>query len=153
MSGLRIERGVRVPERTALGARTALRGKYITRPDEFATRLTKLIPADIVGLYLAGRTVAANSNLAGAWILICLAIVLLARALLTREKAQSAWFKGTQWDVVAYSAISYLIWVYAIGGERPPPLANYVKGVDSLMALAWPVIASYLVLLPGDGKK
>jgi hypothetical protein len=150
MSAFRIERGVVAEERTALHARTAFRKKYTVPPDEFGARLTKLIPADVVGLYLAGRGIAASSDVSVIWIVLCLCIVVLARALLTRDKSRRVWFSGTQWDVVAYSAISFLIWVYAIGGTPSLPYVNYFSGIGQLMALAWPVTASYLVLLPGN---
>ncbi len=95
-------------------------------------RLTKLIPAEVLAVYVAGRGMA--ESFVGVWAAVCLALVLVIRVWGTREPGER-----TQWTAVVIATISFVIWVYAIGDrlldfQLPNPAAA------SLAMLVWTVL-------------
>src|SRR6266404_6635747 len=80
------------------------------------TRVSKLIPAEVVGIYLTGRQVAADHSAVGQWAALCLALTILFRVVGTSQNIRES-FKTAQWDAVIYTAISYVIWIYAMGDQ------------------------------------
>lgn len=118
---------------------------------DYLDRLIRLIPAEVVGLYLAGRAAieAAYPQADAAdgegwiwltWTLFCFAGVLLVRAWATSDRSTGV---GPQWGAVLIAATSFLVWVYSLGdgfsrwGLWSPLLA-------SLMLLAWSFIVPFL---------
>jgi len=73
-------------------------------PEDILSRIVKLAPSEVVGLYLLGKGVADPSWL-GIWSVICLALVLILRI----------WGTKSQWPSVLISFVSFGIWVLAIG--------------------------------------
>lgn len=103
-------------------------------------RLIKLIPSEVVAVYLAGRGYA--TNWAGIWSVVCLVLVFAVRIWGTRGRDQRP-----QWITVFVSAISFVIWVYAMGGHiagvmLPDP------GIASAAVLVWTVLVP--VMYKGD---
>ena len=103
-------------------------GKPVGRIDSWLERLVKLVPAEVVAVYLAGRPLA-EGRAAGIWPLVCLGLVIVVRAFGTMDK------RGPQWASVAVSAVSFVLWVYAMGGH----FLNYSLDVNiaSLAVLVW----------------
>jgi hypothetical protein len=77
---------------------------------EWIERLVKLVPAEILAVYLAGRPHAEAIH--GAWPLVCLGLLLAVRAWGTHEPG-----RGPQWPAIGISAVSFLIWVLAVDGR------------------------------------
>lgn len=95
----------------------------------YLERLVKLIPAEVVGLYLAGKSLVQSTygadplptgdpNLAAqtaymlGWTLFCLVAIVVLRAWATADPNRA---KGPQWAAVAIATVSFLIWVYSFG--------------------------------------
>jgi hypothetical protein len=78
--------------------------------DPWLARLVKLVPAEIVAVYLAGRPLA-QERYAGLWPVACLVLAIVVRAFGTSDR------RGPQWLSVAVSAVSFVLWVYATGGH------------------------------------
>jgi hypothetical protein len=78
--------------------------------DTWLSRLVKLVPAEVVAVYLAGRPLA-QENYAGLWPVVCLVLTGIVRAWGTSDR------RGPQWVSVAISAVSFVLWVYATGGH------------------------------------
>lgn len=117
------------PLRLYAGApRTTVVGKPGGRIDSWLERLVKLVPAEVVAVYLAGRPLA-EGKAAGIWPLVCLGLVIVIRAFGTMDK------RGPQWASVAVSAVSFVLWVYAMGGH----FLTYSLDVNiaSLAVLVW----------------
>ena len=117
------------PLRLYAGApRTTVVGKPVGRIDSWLERLVKLVPAEVVAVYLAGRPLA-EGKAAGIWPLVCLGLVIVVRAFGTMDK------RGPQWASVAVSAVSFVLWVYAMGGH----FLTYSLDVNiaSLAVLVW----------------
>jgi hypothetical protein len=96
--------------------------------DPWLTRLVKLVPAEVVAVYLAGRPLA-QEHYAGLWPVACLALTIVVRAWGTSDR------RGPQWLSVAVSAVSFVLWVYAIGGHF---LAYQVDvNLAALAVLVW----------------
>jgi hypothetical protein len=120
------------PLRLYAGApRTTVVGKPVGPIDPWIGRVVKLLPAEVVAVYLAGRPLALGKA-AGVWPLVCLGLVVIVRAFGTMDK------RGPQWLSVAVSAVSFVLWVYAMGGR----FLTYPADVNiaSLALLAWTVL-------------
>ncbi len=77
-------------------------------PEDILSRIVKLAPAEVVGLYLLGKGVIPPDQpptTLGAWSIICLLLVLVLRI----------WGTHSQWPAVIISFLSFGIWVLAIG--------------------------------------
>lgn len=102
---------------------------------QYFERLIKMIPGEVVGLYIVGSGLVPSENRLALtiWALICLAAVVVVRAWGTADASQRL---APQWPVVAISSVSFLIWIYSMGG----PFAAfdiYVPYIGSLLVLAW----------------
>ena len=99
-------------------------------------RLVKLVPAEILAVYVAGRSHAEAIH--GAWPLVCLALLLVVRIWGTHERG-----RGPQWSAIAASAASFLVWVLALDGKILSLTVN--PDVASLLVLVWTTLAPLIV--------
>ena len=102
-------------------------------------RLVKLIPSEIVVVYLAGRGHA--GAIPDLWPVICLALLVVVRVWGTREPP-----KGPQWIAVSISAVSFVVWVFAIGGRFAGVALN--PDTAALVGLVWATLVP--VVYRGD---
>ena len=104
--------------------------------DEYLQRLIKLVPSELLALYLTFKEIAATWL--GIWATICLALVVFARAMGTRKPG-----KGPQWKAVAVASVSFVLWIYATDGNflglEPPP----IPGLISVSVGVWTFIVPY----------
>jgi hypothetical protein len=108
----------------------------------YMERLVKLIPAEVVGLYLVGQGIIPQNEKAAiiVWSIVCLGLVVLVRAKATGDRANAI---SPQWGAVAVSAISFVIWVY----NMPGPFQVYqlaIPFIGSLAVLVWTFIVPFL---------
>lgn len=84
---------------------------------EYLQRLMKMIPADVVGLYLVGAGLinAQAAGLLAFWTGVCAVGVIVERAWGSKDPASGA-HPGPDWILVLISTIAFLIWVYDVGG-------------------------------------
>jgi hypothetical protein len=110
--------------------------------DPYLTRLVKLIPSEVITLYLAFKTTAAGTVLeVSGWAAICLGLVILARAVGTYEKG-----KGIQIMAVIVSTVSFILWIYATNGYFPilGQIAQNNMGLISIGIGVWTFLVPYL---------
>jgi hypothetical protein len=103
--------------------------------NSYLDRLLKMIPAEVVSLYLVGSGLVPKDQYIAltVWAVVCLAGVVLVRAYGTADPANN---KPTDWVHVAISTAAFVIWVYSLGG--PFTAFNlYVPYLGSLLVLAW----------------
>jgi len=97
-------------------------------PEDILSRIIKLAPAEVVGIYLLGKSSIPTTEpptALGIWSVICLALVLVFRI----------WGTKSQWPAVIISFLSFVIWVLAIGD---PILSFTLKGfVVTLLILVF----------------
>ncbi|MGE5343750.1 MAG: hypothetical protein ACM3SY_19950 [Candidatus Omnitrophota bacterium] len=105
----------------------------------YMERLIKLIPAEALAVYLTGNGfIKTTTAIKGIWPLICLGLVIVFRIWGTMEKG-----KPVQWLTVVVSAISFVIWVYAMGGRFLEfRLADL--SIASLAVLVWTCIIPFV---------
>jgi len=115
----------RIERRSAI--RAQIEGAAEDKAAAYVGRLTRLIPAEVLGLYLTFRGLAApgnaNAKQAGddsfnlVWPIVCLALVVLSRIWGSRPPGTSLSRALTtaQWAVVVISAVSFVLWIYATG--------------------------------------
>jgi hypothetical protein len=122
-------------ERPDMEARAAAAGEPQGDFRFYLDRLMKMIPAEVIGLYVVGSgLIPAGQPIALAvWAVVCLAGVLLVRAYGTADPQRGL---SPDWMHVAISAVAFVIWVYSLGG--PFEAANlHMPYVGSLLVLAW----------------
>jgi len=101
----------------------------------YLDRLMKMIPAEVVSLYLVGSGFIPREQpvVLVVWAVVCLAGVFVVRAYGTADPQSNL---SPDWTHVAISAIAFVIWVYTLGG--PFAAADlYEPYVGSLLVLAW----------------
>jgi hypothetical protein len=99
----------------------------------YLERLLKLIPAEVVALYLVGSGFVPLDERGAAlgWTVFCFAGVIAVRAYGTADPP-----RRPQWGAVVIAALSFLVWVYSLGGTAARA-AGYVPWLGSLLVLAW----------------
>ena len=108
----------------------------------YMERLVKLIPAEVVGLYLVGQGIIPPAEKVAivVWSIVCLGLVVLVRAKTTGDQANSI---SPQWGAIAVSTISFIIWVYTM----PGPFQAYqlaIPYLGSLAVLVWTFVVPFL---------
>jgi len=127
---------------------------------DYFIRLMRLIPSEIIGLYLIGDGVIpktaslppgkVDTTRAIAlivWSIVCLVGLVALRAWGTADNRR----KGKpQWVAVSLSAISFLIWLYSIGGPFQEFPGVRVPFIGSLLVLAWTFFVPFFYTGPDD---
>lgn|GEM_PF-1078842 len=138
------------------GARPFTRGAGDESPIKvYLDRLVKLIPAEVVGLYLAGKSVIqavyAKDTAAAegadryallteqapywiGWTLFCLAALIWVRAWATSSPKDGV---APEWGAVSIAALSFLIWVYNFGDVFALAPDLWVPLLAALLVIAW----------------
>jgi hypothetical protein len=101
----------------------------------YLERLMKMIPTEVVGLYIVGSGVIPENRpvVLVIWTILCLIGVFVMRMRLTEDREKK---KPTDWIHVAISSVAFVIWVYTVGG--PFKVYNlYEPFIGSLMVLGW----------------
>lgn len=101
---------------------------------QYLDRLLKMIPAEVVGLYIVGNGFIPPDKAIGSvvWFVICLILVIIVRIYGTADGPG----KPPQPFPVLISAGAFVIWVYSLGG----PFAKYnlhIPYIGSLAVLVW----------------
>ena len=120
---------------------------------EYLDRLVKLVPAEVIGLYLGGKSLiqsaygeqsdiglwSEQSLFWLGWAVFCLAAVVWLRGWATSDKSGGV---APEWGAVAIAALSFIFWVLSTGD----PVAFLVEDADikpwhrllpGLLVLAW----------------
>jgi hypothetical protein len=108
----------------------------------YAERLLKLIPAEIVALYLfgIGAIPPGRVGATAAWAATCQVLGVISRAFGTRDATQHL---PPQWPVVIISSVSFAIWIFTM----PGPLQGFGVSppfVGSLVMAVWTFLVPYL---------
>jgi hypothetical protein len=103
--------------------------------DSYMERLIKLVPSEVIGIFLTGKGYA--ESWLGIWSLICLGLVCISRVWGTRDPG-----KRTQWIGVLVSIISFVVWIYAIGAH----IINITipQNISYIAVLIWTFIVPYV---------
>ena len=101
----------------------------------YLDRLLKMIPAEVVGLYLIGKGIIPGGQLIAltVWTVVCLIGVVAVRAYGTGDRAARL---KPDWVHVAISAVAFVLWVYQMGGPFEA-VGIAVPYIGSLLMLAW----------------
>jgi hypothetical protein len=116
--------------------------------DEYLGRVIRLIPSDIVALYLVGSGLLAEDDLwpSAVWSGFCLAALIVIRVYGTRDDSTPP---KPDLQAVFWSAAAFVVWVYTLGGPfRAFDLANpgwhiHEPKYGSLLVLACSFLVPY----------
>jgi hypothetical protein len=108
----------------------------------YLDRLLKLIPAEVLSLYLVGKGVIPPTAVAGAaiWATFCLFCAGLVKAYGTADAARGV---KPDWTHVFLSMTAFVIWVYSMGGNLSA-LWPYEPYLGSLFILGFTFIVPYV---------
>lgn len=110
-------------------------------------RLIKLIPAEILSIYMIGKGVMPavdgvhGQTAAWIWAGVCLLLLLFLRM---KASSSTGKFFDAQWASVFIATISYIIWLYNMGGvlDAQPFYTEY-KYIGALAILVWTFLVPY----------
>jgi hypothetical protein len=103
---------------------------------EYLGRLIKMIPSEVIGLYLAGiGVISANDDgtLQLIWVAVCLVGVIAVRWYGTSDAEKGL---KPQWPVIFISSVSFVIWIYSMGGPFVS-LGLFRPVLGTLFVSAW----------------
>jgi hypothetical protein len=108
----------------------------------YLDRLMKMIPAEVVGLYLIGTgLIPDQQKLADVvWFLVCLVAVLVIRTYGTSDRVKR---EPPQPIPIGVAMVAFVIWVYTIGGPFKA-FGLSVPYVGSLLVLAWSFFVPFI---------
>jgi hypothetical protein len=113
------------------------------------SNILKLVPADIVSIYLIAKGLAPKSEsefVKSHWLQIafwlCLAACVLVRIVVNKKAGWS--LKSVNWQLVGVTTVAFFIWAHAVGDEAP--VFSFFSGsLAGLFALLFGAIAPKLV--------
>ena len=143
---------IRLPhESLPLGAEEPPEKTPSEKTKTYLGELVKLIPAEIVALYIFGRGLIASEFQAPApaallpewaywtgWIVVCTVLLVLVRRWLTSDSEAGL---GPEWPAVVIAAVSFVIWVYSMGDVFDRVLGIWDPLLAGLLVPAWTVAA------------
>jgi hypothetical protein len=108
----------------------------------YLDRLTRMIPGEVISLYLVGNGFIPLENglVQIIWAIFCLVAVVMIRSYGSSDPKKGL---KPQWETVIISAIAFLIWVYSLGGVFAT-FKLYVPYIGSLLVLSWTFLIPYL---------
>jgi hypothetical protein len=124
--------------------RPALKKVAATKGDQFKEyleRLMKLIPAEVIGLYLTVIGVIPNRIGMALWAGFCLIAVLIIRIWGT---ADAAAHEPPDWKHVFISVVAYLVWIYSSGSGPFAAFNLYVPWVGTVLVFGVTFLAPYI---------
>lgn len=108
---------------------------------DYIARLVKLIPTEVVSLYLVGTGILQKNTDRVAWLVwavICFVLVIVVRIFGTSDAKNKV---PPEIPVVIISAVSFLIWIYSLGG----PLIQLWHFPDEY---AWMAVLVWTFVIP-----
>jgi hypothetical protein len=110
--------------------------------DTYLGRLVKLIPSEVIALYLVGRGFLPRTDGRSwiVWTIVGVVAVVVVRASVTRNPQKGV---GAQWPAVTISSVSFLVWVYSLGDVFGIYGIN-IPYIGSLLVLTWTFFIPYL---------
>jgi hypothetical protein len=108
----------------------------------YLDRLVKLIPAEVLSLYLTGYGLIPKDRLvpSSVWALVCLVFVAVVKAYGTSDRVHAVPADRVH---VAISMVAFVIWVYSLGGPFIL-LGVYEAYIASLLILGFTFISAYI---------
>jgi hypothetical protein len=132
-------------------------GRIKKDPKGYAGDIIKLIPAEVVALYSAGRSyiIAGLTNGHSPtpfreglyWSVLmafCIGVLVLSRKWLTSDAARRL---SPQWAAVAIACVSFLLWVYSLGDIFNRPLGVWDQILAPILLLGWIFLAPSILRL------
>lgn len=105
------------PFRIVTHAQRGLETTDSPSPDfkDYLGRLLKLIPGEVVGLYMIGSGFIPSDKVSVLllWTIACFILVIVVRVIGTRDPERK---KPTQTAAVVISALAFVVWIYWLGG-------------------------------------
>jgi hypothetical protein len=103
---------------------------------QYLERLLKMLPAEIVGLYMIGTGFIPAEDIywSFGWAGVCLILLLILRVYGTSDKRKG---KHTQPVPVGIAAIAFVIWLFWMGGPFEQLHVPYRQRLASLAVLVW----------------
>lgn len=112
---------------------------------QYWDRLKNLIPAEVSAIYIAGHGVIPQGEKVGlaVWATACLIFTILFMYKETQRVEGKPKAKyPPDWMHITISSISFLLWVYALGGPFSE-YGVYVPWIGTLIILAWTFVVPY----------
>ena len=115
--------------------------------------ILKLIPADIVSIYLTARGIGTvgtpglplvQAHWPGIVFWTCLATCIVVRVIACKPAGQAGLFTGVNWSLVVVTALAFFIWAHAVS-DIAPVIPGFSGGYAGFFAMIFGVLAPKLV--------
>jgi hypothetical protein len=118
--------------------------------DNYLSALLKLVPAEIITVYLATKDTASEHHGLTTWFILCLLTCIIFRAYSNLPDQPGAAIRDVQWRAVVVSAAAFFLWAFATAEQGKPPIAglNLEPWLAGAAAGLFGIIAPLLV--PAD---
>ena len=103
--------------------------------DGYQGRLMKMIPAEVISLYLLGGSRIPEGQRVGllVWSIVCLIVVVASRVYGTTDPKKN---QTPHWGVVFISSVAFVVWLYFLGGVFKL-YGLHVPYIGELLMLGW----------------
>jgi hypothetical protein len=116
------------------------------KEDNYLSALLKLIPAEIISVYMGVRDSADQHHALTIWFWACLVTCFIFRIYSNQPQKAGAKLADVQWRSVIISTIAFFLWACAMGSTSPVP--GFEPWMASAVAALFGLLAPLLV--PGD---
>ena len=98
--------------------------KQPAKGDNYLSALLKLVPAEIITVYLATKDTASEHHALTTWFLLCLLTCVIFRAYSNLPDKAGAALRDIQWRTVVVSAVAFFLWAFATADQGKPPISG-----------------------------
>jgi hypothetical protein len=107
----------------------------------YTDRLKNLIPAETAALYISGVAIIPTGQKVGliVWASFCLILTVIYMAWQSKKVEDQLNSHGIDWVHVTIASISFVLWVYTLGGPFTA-YGVYISWIGTLLILAWTFI-------------
>ena len=113
--------------------------RSVNEADPYSSRLLKYIPSEIVAAYLVIQgMIPADGGALSFWVMLGVPLLMLALTPLYLRRLQGV----KDANQIAVTMISFLVWLYTLGGPFTPPYLDiHVAWLGSIILVLWTLLA------------
>jgi hypothetical protein len=114
-------------------------GLKVASTDEYVDKLTKMIPAEVVAIYVPGLALVPPESKNGllGWLITCFILVIIFRYYATAKSGTNG---EPNWPLLGISLVSFLVWAYFLGGAFKA-FQLQIEWVGQLGIMVWTAVA------------
>lgn len=142
--GLVLRRRAPAAELQSVAPRPAIVQVFAKNGDVNLSNILKLVPGDVVAIYLAGRGITVPPAIEKAWPMVlcwlCLILCVLLRYLTAKRTDGKI-----NWALIVVTTVAFFIWAHAVASEKGPLIDVFYGSLAGFAAMVFGLVAPLLV--------